>query len=79
MKILQVVFVFSNGFVFSLGRFHHEKQSENPTAGPSITAEAEIEEPDLVKEGTSKQSASQTESKTEKVSQSQGNIQNEYI
>lgn len=79
MKILQVVFVFSNGFLFSLGRYHHEKQSENPTAGPSITAEAVFEEPDLVKEGTSKQSASQTEAKTEKITQPQEKIQNEYI
>ena len=77
---MQPVFVFSYGFVFSFGRSnHHEKQSGNPIADPSIIAEAVFEKPDLVKQGASNQGASQTESKTEKVSQSQGNIQNEYI
>ena len=67
MKILPV-FVFSYGFVFSRDRSnHHEKQSGNPIADPSITVEAVFEEPDLVKEGASNQGASQTESKTEKV------------
>ena len=76
MKLLLPLFVFSNGFLLSLGREnHHQKSSQHPTPDPLITDPAQSEASDHTKQGAE----SKSEEKNEKVTKSQEKIQNDDI